>query len=75
VWTGNKIPTVVSQRRKLKIVEGAPGGRQQILEVGRSVFVDNMAGRLSAEELIDYVDGLDVILGRSDLCGGEAQIQ
>ena len=31
--------------------------------------------RKSAEELIDYVDGLDVILGRSDLCGGEAQIQ
>ena len=55
---------MVSQRRKLKIVEGAPGGRQQILEVGRSVFVDNMAGRLSAEELIDYVDGLECNLGQ-----------
>jgi hypothetical protein len=44
--------------RKLKIVEGVPGARQQILRLAGTM------DRKSAEELIDYVDGLECNLGQ-----------
>jgi hypothetical protein len=49
VRTGNRIPTAASQRQKLKIMEGAPG--KTILEVGRSVFADDMASRHHGQEV------------------------